>query len=180
MDKKKTDKPTEASPEAKAKRKAMFEANHAKIGKIDREKHGLTNGKRDTQEETPDNRDEKGLFKPGHTTPGPGRPAVVVERDYAGAFRRACSAEDLAEVIGVVLNEAIKGDIRAAQLIFKYALPAVVEIVDKHELRVAGQTPTEVNAMMMARVGRLMSEQAAREAELRANGDYLDRNPTDK
>jgi len=64
-------------------------------------------------------RDGNGRFVRG-TAPGPGRPA-----GWARAFRRACSEDDVEEIVRALVSAAKAGDLKAAELILRRAVPDV-------------------------------------------------------
>lgn len=100
-------------------------------------------------------RDSAGRFVPG-TAPGPGRPA-----GYARSFAEVVTPEALAEVLTVVLDAARKGDLRAADLILRRALPAAVEVP-------IGEEPLHIE----------VAENATPEEVARAVAEALTREPT--
>lgn len=69
-------------------------------------------------------RDGSGKFAPG-TKGGPGRPL-----GYSLAFHRIVTPQALAAVLRVLLRLAKEGDLRAAELLLKRALPAPVVVED--------------------------------------------------
>jgi hypothetical protein len=66
-------------------------------------------------------RNTNGTFAQG-TAPGPGRPA-----GWARAFRRACSENDVEEIVRALVEAAKQGDRGAATLILRLCVPAIRE-----------------------------------------------------
>lgn len=66
-------------------------------------------------------RNTNGTFANG-TAPGPGRPA-----GWARAFRRACSENDVEEIVRALVSSAKEGDRGAATLILRLCVPVIRE-----------------------------------------------------
>lgn len=65
----------------------------------------------------------RGQFLPGNKG-GPGRPKAALEARYLKALRANCDLERFGELVKVVVDRAIKGDIQAAKLLFDRFVPA--------------------------------------------------------
>lgn len=53
---------------------------------------------------------------------GPGRPRRSIEEKYLKAFNSAFKVEDVKEIVAALIKAALRGDVRAAQLLLSYGL----------------------------------------------------------
>jgi len=79
---------------------------------------------------------------------GPGRPA-----GYARVFREVVNEAALAEVLRAVLARALDGDLRAAEVILKRAVPELVEQADPPRVI---DLPEDLSRLTDEELGRVM------------------------
>lgn len=66
---------------------------------------------------------------------GPGRPKRTVEEKYLKAFSDAFKPADIKEIVAALKKSAVRGDVRAAQLLFSYGLGTPIQ---RNEISGAG------------------------------------------
>ncbi len=68
-------------------------------------------------------RDARGRYLPGHAVPGPGRPPLAREEQYAEATIANCSLGEWGEIVAKAVEQAKAGDSRARDFLARYLLP---------------------------------------------------------
>jgi len=107
-----------------------------------------------------DDRDKRGRFLPGHKG-GPGRKPAAVEAIYMRTLTANLTQERFAEIIQRLIKSALKGSVRAAEVLLKYTLPPQEErlrIIGDHGFRVAGMSSSELDRVMMMRLEQRIRE----------------------
>ena len=66
-------------------------------------------------------------FQKGQIANPNGRPRRTIEEKYLKAFNAAFKPEDVKEVIGMLKKAAMRGDVRAAQLLLSYGLGTPIQ-----------------------------------------------------
>ena len=94
-----------------------------------------------------DGRTVDGKFAPGNPG-GPGRPA-----GYSAAFREVVTPEELGEVLRAILTKAKAGDLRAAELLLRRAVPELIEHIDPARVI---DLPTNLDDLPDDELGRMM------------------------
>ena len=89
-------------------------------------------------------RDATGRFLKG-TAPGPGNPLARRTAEYRAAIREAVSPEDLAQIIKVLMEKALAGDVHAAREVLD-------RILGKAKVRVEVEEPRRSVEEMRARL----------------------------
>lgn len=106
-------------------------------------------------------RDENGLFKPGHTVKSPGRPSRVIEGDYLQRMTDLLTFEKWEKIVNKAIADAIKGNGYARQWLSDYVIgkpPQILELrgadamllsqVIKHIIA-SGRTASELFEIML-------------------------------
>lgn len=68
-------------------------------------------------------RDARGRYLPGHAMPGPGRPPLAREEQYAEVTIANCTLDEWGEIVGKAVEQAKAGDSRARDFLARYLLP---------------------------------------------------------
>jgi len=79
-----------------------------------------------------------------------------LEASYTDAFRAACTPEQFAKVVERVVKAAMKGSMKAAELLMKHVLPTTskVELSEPEPIRIAGPTGRRDWALRIIEMGQ--------------------------